>query len=73
MVRSDQGNESPNTSFSITIMIEPKHRPQEPVGGLGRLSDEGGQDRVLASDWCGQGSRNQEVITEKEIMGMGFM
>ena len=41
MVRSDQGNESPNTSFSITFMIEPKHRPQEPAGGLGRLSEEG--------------------------------
>jgi len=36
MVRSDQGNESPNTSFSITIMIEPKHRPQEPAGGTGK-------------------------------------
>ena len=24
MVRCDQGNESPNTSFSITFMIEPK-------------------------------------------------
>ena len=41
MVRSDQGNESPNTSFSITFMIEPKHRPQEPVGGLDEYPKKG--------------------------------
>jgi len=32
MVRSDQGNESPNTSYSITFMIEPKHRPAKTGG-----------------------------------------
>ena len=41
MVRCDQGNESPNESFSITLMIEPKHRPQEPAAALGECPEKG--------------------------------
>jgi len=54
-------------------MIEPKHRPQEPAGGLGWRSEEGCKDWLSGRNRRSQGSRNQEEKTEKEIMGMGFM